>query len=391
MKKILLLTTVTIFLISCGGVKKTQEAINSGNYISVIQTSVKNIAANKSKKSNQPYIVLLEDAFAKYTDRTLNDIAFLKKEGNPANLENIYNAYNSIKNIQEQIKPLLPLRIEDENRNAKFSVKNYDDKILASKTVLAEYLYNNASNLLVNAIDKSDYVKAYDDFAYLSEISPNYKDSRIKIEEAHAKGISYVKVGLVNNSDKIIPVRLEEELLNFNTYGLNNIWTVYHTKPTNSIIYDYELLVDFTEINISPEQIREKQLIKEKQIKDGFTYVLDDDGNTVLDAEGNKVKTDKFKTVKCNFYQFTQTKSVQVAGNVNLINLSTQQPMNSYPLSSQFVFEHNYANYQGDKRALTTEFLSMVQLRAVPFPSDEQMVYDAGEDLKAKLKNIITR
>lgn len=391
MKKILLLTTVSVFFMSCGGVKKTQEAINSGNYESVIQTSIRNIAANKSKKSNQPYILLLEDAFKKYTERELNDISFLKKEGNPANHENIYNTYNHINNIQEQIKPLLPLWIADENRNAKFSFKNYDDKILASKKELTEYLYSNASNLLANAINKSDYVRAYDDFIYLNKLSPNYKDTRLKIEEAHEKGISYVKVDLVNSTDKIIPVRLEEELLNFDTYGLNNIWTVYHTTPTNSTTYDYELLVDFREISISPEQIREKQLIKEKQIKDGYTYVLDDDGNVVIDDEGNKVKTDKFKTVRCDFYQFTQTKSIQISGNVNLTNLNTQQQMSTYPLSSQFVFEHNYANYRGDKRALSNELISMSQLAAVPFPSDEQMVYDASDDLKAKLKNIINR
>tara|TARA_R110002049_G_scaffold69206_8_gene179280 strand:+ start:1857 stop:3044 length:1188 start_codon:yes stop_codon:yes gene_type:complete len=391
MKKILLLTTVTIFLISCGGVKKTQEAINSGNYVSVIQTSVRNIAANKSKKSNQPYIVLLEDAFAKYTERELNDISFLKKEGNPSSYENIFNTYSRIKNIQEQIKPLLPLRISEENRNAKFSFKNYDDKILASKKLLAEHLYANASNLLENAVNKSDYRKAYDDFDYLNQISPNYKDSRLKIEQAHEKGIAYVKVGLLNSTDKIIPIRLEEELLNFNTYQLNNLWTSYHTIPLKNITYDYEMQVDFREINISPEQIKEKQLIKEKQIKDGYQYVLDDDGQVVVDAEGNKVKTDKFKTVKCSFYQFTQLKTAQVTGNVSFIDLNTQQQINNYPLTSQFVFEHNYANYRGDKRALSADLVSMLQLAAVPFPSNEQMVYDAGEDLKTNIKNIINR
>jgi hypothetical protein len=29
--------------------------------------------------------------------------------------------------------------------------------------------------------------------------------------------------------------------------------------------------------------------------------------------------------------------------------------------------------------------------KAVPFPSNEQMVYDTGEDLKIKLKDIISR
>ena len=78
-------------------------------------------------------------------------------------------------------------------------------------------------------------------------------------------------------------------------------------------------------------------------------------------------------------------------GNVNFVDLRTRQSLNSYPLASQFVFEHVYANYTGDKRALETDLIALLDLTAVPFPSDEQMVYDAGEDLKARLKNIIIR
>ncbi|AIM61463.1 hypothetical protein [Cellulophaga lytica] len=391
MKKILLLTAVSIFLASCSGVKKTQEAINTGNYLSVIQTSIKNLASNKTKKSNQPYISLLEDAFKKNTERELSNIAFLKKDGNAANYENIFNAYTRLKNIQEQIKPLLPLRIVDENRNADFNIVNYNDKILSSKKQLADYLYSNASNLLANAVSKDDYRRAYDDFNYLNELSPNYEDSRIKIEEAHNKGIDYVRVKLINSTDKIIPVRLEDDLLNFNTYGLNDLWTEYHAQPMSTVKYDYEMEVDFREINISPEQIREKELVKESQIKDGYKYVLDKDGEVVVDEDGNKVKTDKFKTVRCNFYQFTQSKSAQVTGVVSFIDLNTRQQVNTYPLASQFVFEHNYANYRGDKRALTSDLISMLSLKSVEFPTNEQMVYDAGESLKANLKNIIIR
>ncbi|MEP2240364.1 MAG: hypothetical protein ABJI22_18500, partial [Maribacter sp.] len=88
-------------------------------------------------------------------------------------------------------------------------------------------------------------------------------------------------------------------------------------------------------------------------------------------------------------YQFTQFKSAQVTGVVSFIDLKKQQKVNQYPLSSQFVFEHVYANYDGDKRALDNELVSLLQLARVPFPSNEQMVYDAGEDLKNNLKNIL--
>ncbi|QLG43825.1 hypothetical protein [Costertonia aggregata] len=390
MKKALLYSIVLVIFISCGGVKKTQEALNSGNYSTAIDKAIVNLVENKTKKGHQDYIILLEEAFKKNTERELQKINFLNKDGNPANFETIFNSYSNLKDIQQRIRPLLPLRIYEENRNAKFSFQNYDEKIITAKIELSDYLYDNATNLLANASEKVDYRRAYDDFTYLEKLNPGYSDTKQKIEEAYAKGLDYVKVKMVNDTEQIIPARLEEDLLNFNTYGLNNLWTEYHSNPNDKINYDYEMEVAFRGIDISPEQVREKQISKERQIKDGYTYATDNDGNVVKDSLGNKIKIDKFKTVRCDFYQFTQFKSAQVTGNVVFKDLRTKQQVNTYPLSSGFVFEHVYANYDGDKRALENDLISLLQLAAVPFPSNEQMVFDAGEDLKARLKQIIT-
>lgn len=390
MKKILLYSTLVV-LFSCSGVKKTQEALNSGNYWTAINKAIANIAENKEKKSNQPFIVMLEDAYKKNTEREIQHINFLKKEGNPANYETIFKTYERLKSVQQQIRPLLPLHIEDENRKAQFSFKNYDGQIITSKEALSNYLYTNAVGLLEAGISKMDFRQAYDDLTYLQEISPDYKDVRQKTDEAYQKGLDYVIVEIFNNTDKVIPVRLEEELLNFNTYGLNNLWTEYHTNKLANLEYDYQMEVSFQDISISPEQINEKQIIKERQVKDGFTYVKDVRGNIVKDSLGNKIKTDNFKTVRADFYQFTQFKSAQVTGIVNFVDLRKQQQLNQYPLASNFIFEHSYANYDGDKRALDNELLSLLQLARVPFPTNEQMVYDAGEDLKNNLKNILGR
>jgi len=127
MKKTILFTTILVLLIACGGVKKTQEAINTGNYSAAINKAIRNLADNKTKKGNQPYVLLLEEAFKKYTQRELENIAYLKKEGNPANYNAIFNGYSRLKNVQQQIKPLLPLQVYEEDRNARFSFTNYDN------------------------------------------------------------------------------------------------------------------------------------------------------------------------------------------------------------------------------------------------------------------------
>lgn len=391
MKKFLFFGLAVTLLTGCSGVKNTQEAINTGNYTQAINTSIVNLSDNKTKKSNQPYVLLLEDVFVKNTDREMDRISFYKKDGNPANLESIYNGYKRLKSVQEQIKPLLPLPIVNEGRDASFNIVDYDQKIINTKQELSNYLYTNANNLLENASSKFDYRKSYNDFIYLSKINPGYLETKTKMESAYAKGIDYVSVFMSNNTDKIIPEKLEEEMLNLNTYGLNKLWTEYHTNSLPNIVYDYNMDVSFLEIVISPEQISEKQIIKEKQIKDGYKYVLDTNGNAVKDSLGNKVKTDKFKTIRCNFYQFTQFKSAKVTGIVSITDNIKKQQINQHPLSSTFVFEHIYANYDGDKRALDNNLVSLLKLAAVPFPTNEQMVYDAGEDLKASLKSILNQ
>ena len=285
----------------------------------------------------------------------------------------------------------MPLKLYDENRDARFSFKDYDEEIIKSKRELSDYLYSNATALLNTGRYKEDFRKAFDQFSYLNDINPNYKDTQLKLEEAHDKGLDYVQVVMINDSEQIVPNRLEQDLLNFNTYGLNDLWTVYHTNALENIKYDYEMQVAFRNINISPEQVTEKQISKEKQIKDGYKYATNQDGEVLKDSLGNKIKIDKFKTVKCNFYQFTQLKSVEVVGNVSFLDLNSQQQINSYPLASQFVFNHVYAKHNGDTNALEEDMVPLLQLSAVPFPSNEQMVYDAGEDLKAKLKGIVTR
>lgn len=390
MKKVILLGII-FALAACGGAKKTQKAINSGNYTTAINKAIRELKNNKTKKGNQRFIVMLEEAFAKNEQREKEQIAFLQKDGNPANLEKVYNGYLQMKNIQDRIRPLLPLYIEDENRQANFALENYDNQILTTKASLSEYLYTNATELLTGASNKFDYRQAYDQLKYLNDINPGYYDTAAKMDDAYQKGLDYVKVEVNNDTEQIIPKRLEEELLDFNTFGINNFWATYHATPLENVNYDYALQLNFQQINISPERVNETQIIKEKQIKDGFEYVLDRNGNVAKDSLGNDIKVDKFKTIKCDFYRFAQIKTAQIGAKVNFKDLQSGQVVNAYPLSSEFIFEHVYANYQGDRRALDNDLVALLDLAAVPFPTNEQMVYDAGEDLKARLKDIVRR
>lgn len=389
MKKTTLLLALFVLITSCG-VRQTRESLTSGNYDDAIQTAVEGLRNRKEAKGKQDYIYLLEEAFAKAKERDLQNINLWFKDANPSNTEKIYNTYLQLNNRQELIKPVLPLRLIKENRNAIFPFEDYSDQIINSKNALAKHLYDNSKALLATK-DKMNFRRAYDDLMYLNGLSPNYKDVSALIEEARMKGTDYVSVYTKNETNMIIPVRLENDLLDFSTFGLNDKWTVYHSNKVKGITYDYGLIVNFREINISPEQIKEKEISKEKQVKDGTKPLLDANGNPVKDDKGNPIRVDNFKTIKATVYEFRQFKSAQVVAKVDYIDFRNNQLIETFPLASEFVFENIYAKYNGDKNACDESYLTYFEKRAVPFPTNEQMVYDSGQDLKAKLKDIIIR
>lgn len=389
MRNFTFLLALLVIITSCG-VKQTRQSLTSGDYDSAIRNAIDGLRNRKDAKGKQDYVYLLEEAFAKAKERDLRNIDAWFKDANPNNLEKIFNTYQQLHNRQESIRPLLPLKLIKEGRNAIFPLDDYTDQIVSSKNALSKHLYENSKKLLAGK-DKMNYRKAYDDLTYLNQINPGYKDVASLTNEALLKGTDYVSVFTKNETNMVIPTRLQNDLLDFSTFGLNDKWTVYHSNRLKDISYDYGLIVNFRQINITPEQIKEKEFIKEKQIKDGVKTLLDSNGNVVKDSLGNPIKVDNFKTIRVNIYEFKQFKSVQVTAKVDFIDFRTNQLLETFPLASEFIFEHIYATYNGDKRACDDSYLTYFDRRAVPFPTNEQMVYDSGEDLKAKLKDIITR
>ncbi|MCF6132289.1 hypothetical protein [Flavobacterium wongokense] len=389
MKKTTFLLAFFLIISACG-VKQTRNLVSEGDYDSAIDKAVDGLRGNKNAKGRQDYVYLLEEAFAKAKERDLRNINSWFKDANPQNLEKIYTTYVQLNSRQEKIRPLLPLKLLKEGRDAIFPFDDYTDQIVSSKNALSKYLYDNSKALLANK-DKMVIRRAYDDLVYLESINPGFKDVAKLTDEAKFKGTDFVNVYTKNETNMVIPARLQDDLLDFSTYGLNDKWTVYHSNRQKGIDYDYGLIVNFRQINISPEQVKEKQFDKEKLVKVGLKNLLDANGHAVRDSLGHPIKVDDMRTVRISIYEFSQIKSCQVTAKVDYINFKNNQLIETFPIASEFVFTNMYSKYKGDKRACEDTYYPNFNKKPVPFPSNEQMVSDTGNDLKAKLKDIIVR
>jgi len=388
MKRILLISVFLSLILSCGGRKQVERALNSGNYDQAINNSLKKLETNKDKKRKQDYIILLQDAFYKAVENDLTTIKYLKKDNNPERLSDIYETYIRLDSRQDKIKPVLPLVVN--GKSVQFKFKDYSNDMVNYRNKTSDYLYNKGSELL-KSNNKLEVREAYGELEYVETINPNYKNTRMLMQQAHNKGSNYVIVSIENQTQQIIPQRLQDDLLNFDTYRLNKFWTVYHANPNQNINYDLAMQLQLKQINISPEQVRETEFLREKEIKDGWEYQLDSDGNVVKDSLGNDIKVDKFVNITARYLESHQIKTTQILADVVYLDLISKQVIDRFTIDSGFVFENVFGSYRGDKRALTDEDRNIINNnRMMPFPSDEQMVYDTGEDLKYKLKKIIS-
>jgi hypothetical protein len=387
MKRLLLLSVLVSVLVSSSAKKQLESAISSGNYDQAISEALRKLENNKDKKRKQDYIVMLEDAYYKVLEEDLQDLEHLKKDGNPEHYKTIYNIYLDLRERQNAIKRVLPLKINGKTLNLNFN--DYNSEIVDYRYKTSDYLIGQGI-IFLDSEDKYNIRKAYDLFNYIERINPNFEETRSLITEAHIKGMDYVHVSIQNQTQQIMPQRLEAELVDFNTYGLNQFWTTYHAITDDSIDYDFAMQLQLKQIIISPERINERQQLREKQIIDGWKYQLDRDGNVKKDSLGNDIKIDKIINVRARFTEVLQTKSAQVIADVVYTDLKQNQIIDAFSIDSGFIFENVFGRYRGDKRALNGDDRELIRQRQIHFPSDEQMVFNTGEDLKLKLKAIIS-
>lgn len=388
MKSIYLLLFTALFSISCNSVKRTQKFVSQGNYDEAIELATKKLQKDKGAKEYDSHIRLLEEAYLKAKDQDTRQIAFLKKENSAAGAKEIYYTYLDLESRQNLIRPLLPLYSNEMGRNANFVFSDYSSDLLAAKDAYVKSLYQEAV-VYMQRNNKQDYRSAFNVLCELEEVQANYKDVNQLKEDAHFQGTDFVFVTLNNHTGQFIPFRLEQDLLDFNTYGLNDFWTEYHAQKESGINYYLGIDLNFQTIQISPERISDKQYNRKQRIQDGYDYRRDRGGNIVRDSLGNPIKIEKFIDVSATVYITNQQKSVFVGGTVVYRDLKKRQQLNSFPLSSEFVFENSFATVRGDKRALTGEDITLLGNHFIPFPNNEQMVFDAGTDIKERFKEIL--
>ncbi len=377
-----------VFLSACTSLEKMVER---GNYDEAIVKVAKRISGKKNKRTKD--IKILEKAFAKIIAEDLAVAADLKASGRASAWDDVYNTYDRIEERQDLILPFLPL-VSKDGYKANFKFANVSAlKIEAAENATA-YHYDEAVRLLNIAErngDKAAARAAYDDLTYLEKYTDSYKDSRNLKEDARHLGINRVIVKLHNNTFGFMPREVEEEIMSVNVAELNTFWTRYYTRSSIGHDFDYVARLDIDNIAISPEREFVDRYVDEKEVKDGWEYVLDSNGNVMKDSLGNDVKVDKFVKVVADVVEVHRTKEAIATGRFGLFNADTKELINTKPFTVNAIFSDYASSISGDRRAMCDRTRGRLKNRVAPFPSDLLMSMDVAYDLKELMKREMRR
>lgn len=383
MQRISTILLAALLLAGCGS---TTKNLQRGNYDAVIDKTTKKLI----RKADASDAAEMDRAYHLANERDLERIRYLVREDNPDNYDEIFQRYNMLKERQRKVRTVTPLTVDGRTYNYEFV--DYDGQMIEAKNKAADFYYTNGRGLLENALQKQDYRDAYYQLAKASEYSGGqFPEIDELIYEARMKGISRVIVEVANQQAALtLPPEVQEDLISFDTRGLDNEWVEYHFKHMDeNIQYDYAVLVKLLTINVSPDEAKDTDEVFNKRISDGFEYVLDANGNVMKDTAGNDIKLQKFKDITCTLITTHQFKSVQIRGEVEVVSLNPERLIQKEPFGAENHFEHYSARSIGDEGALTEEALKRTQQEKVPFPTDVEMVMMCTETIKPAIRNAI--
>jgi hypothetical protein len=382
MKRVLASSFLIVLILSgCGSSKKS---LQRGNYDAAIIQAVNQLRRNPRDEKQAE---ILSQSYKVANDQDNERVRMLKMEGRANGWDEIYLVYKALNDRQALVKTVSPINLK--GRTVDFPTVDYLPEMVNAKKKAAEFYYAHGNELMKSGL-KDSYRQAFAEFVRAKQYIGDYPEVDQKIMDCKYLGMSRVLITIQNTSIIKFPPEFEQDLLALDLPSLNSEWVEYHTQNLGGDTqYDYFINVTVRNIAVSPDASQQRDSVIKREIEDGFTYVLDKKGNVMKDTLGNDIKQKKYKTVQCALVETVQSKSCQITGEVEVIQLNPSRTVKKDPVGAQSHFENVSSRALGDLQALNQQQLERTKTSIVPFPSDLEMVLRCSESLKLAIRGAI--
>ncbi|MCK4417644.1 MAG: hypothetical protein KAV99_05710 [Candidatus Latescibacteria bacterium] len=391
--------------------RDARQHYQRGNYD---QAVFKCAASLRIKPEYEKSQTLIQDALRAAVNGHRDRIQELEFSEVKFKWDQMVSEYEALVKLNQTIKNLPALVNKKTKRLVRFELSNYTQALAEAKTNAAETHYQEG--LRLSQRKGLDFQKqAAKEFKAAQQFCPDYKDSTSRYQTCRRAGIKRVA---------IIP--FEDKSGKRDRYGA--VYGAISEMITDQMISEVmsdPSAMEFLEL-ISRDQLehimREQQLemsdlIDEqtavrlgklmgvhKILTGKITQIIAVPARTVKKTEKQEanvvVKTEKYtdskgkkKTryirgdVQATVTFYTKTAEASIGGSYKIIDVETARIEKSESFTDDAKFNHQWATYSGDEKALDSKAARQVKRGDEPAPTVEQLVNQAARNLSVSLAN----
>ncbi len=356
MKTIVLFLSIIPVFVSCS--KSGRRALESGEYFNAVLQSIEKL---KRDPDNSKALEVLPNAYKYASLDLLEDINRAKNANQQFKYERVLEDYQKLNEMHDKIETCVSCR-NIVKASSHFS--EFDE----AREIAAIERYNFGNDLLQKGTMNSGRL-AYDSFEILFRYAPDYKDVRIKIEEALFQGSYHVVVEppIVNSklyqfSNEYFQGRIDEFLQT--NRRLNKFIRFYQPieAKTLKLVPDHVVKLEFIDFVVGETIVNnEKKTVTSKDsVKTGTAKI-----------EGKNV--DVYSKVNATITKSQKTVRSRGLLSMEIYDFKTNKSLIKEQLPGEFYWNNSWASFNGDERALTKEELNLTRNREELPPPPQQM------------------
>ena len=365
-----------IFLIVAGGCHSAKKSLKRGDFDDSVFRAADKLRNNPTHGSS---LDILRQAFPSAVAQHLDDIQ--KNESGPdlPKWEQLLASYQKLNQLYEAVKtcPVCMKTVE---------ARSYYEEERNSKQKAVESHYSEGIKMIA-AGDRSNARVAYEHFERVSALSPNYNDIERRLETSYNLASFKVVVEQVLVTSKVYQLS--------NAYFQDRIYEFLQTNQRLNKFVRFYTPAEATKSKVKPDHIITLQF-------DDFIVgqtLLEKNTETVVSKDSVKIGEKIVNRRKVEFYDKVTAKltknrkTIHSSGllDMRIVDFKTNQQVNQEKFGGEYNWVCEWANFNGDERALTPAQLRMCKSQELLPPDPQQLFIEFSKPifdrLTERLKN----
>lgn len=397
---ILYLTSCAIFIPGYSDYSSAKKYYKKGQF----DLAAYHLSKSLTLKSNNNKAIYLFELSYKNAVRDhqqkINKLLLIKNKSKWPSLVTEYTSLITLGNHVSKLKPFLKSTV---NYDLNLKVDDFYDELSNANSLAADYHYSLGLKFQ-DEIDKESQKQAAINFRLSQKYIPSYLNSKELYEKAKSNATFTLLIKEFDGNRKYSSYIRDQVILNQSNKS-KEFLSIINRDELETILSEFVLLQSgITENNylelkelsgadhiLSTTMISSYQpaeTISEKDIPQERKVVIEKEA--YVDTSGETKYKEIVGLVQATVDHYKKKSGATITLNYKIININDAKVIYNGEVRGRKDFFHQWATYEGDKRALSGKYKSLVRKKDKFAPSKDDLIMRIAKDISIKFTNAIS-